>query len=111
MTSAQISNFLSKININTDEWVEIKNLATITLNTDGNVLVKKTEMYKFDTATNLLFIKEYFYKKVGDGWELDEISDNLADVIVDFDNITGFIIGRPLEGNKSVLISELYGGE
>ena len=110
MTSAQISNFLTKINIKTNEWVEIKNLATITLNTDGNVIVKKTELYKFDTTTGLLFIKEYFYKKAEDGWKLSQISDNLADVIVDFDNIAGFIIGEPLEGNKSTLISNLYGG-
>ena len=58
MTSAQISNFLSKINIKTNEWVEIKNLATITLNTDWNIIVKKRELYKVDTRTVLLFIKE-----------------------------------------------------
>lgn len=111
MTSAQISNTLSKLNIKTDEWVEIKNLASITLNTDGNVLVRKTEMYKFDTTTNLLLIKEYYYKKTEDGWELDQISENLADVIVDFENIAGFIVGTPLEGSKSILSSMFYGGE
>lgn len=110
MTSNQLSTFLGKVGISTNSWTEITNLARINLSSDGNIYVKETDMYKFDLTTNLLMIKEYYYKKVDNGWQLTQLSENLADIMIDFDNITGFLVGTPIAGVKSELFLKAYGG-
>ena len=90
MTSAQISNFLSKINIKTNEWVEIKNLATITLNTDGNVkyvtmprLAIKDEIQMNGRIVNRTYAWEVFKNAIDDLEKGSDFETIVVDLLED----------------------------
>lgn len=111
MTITQFLAFLDATGIPSEQWIagDKLGLNCIVLNADGNEYISDITKYYFDLDNELILVKEYYYKKdVGKTYITTQVSKREADYFIDINNVTGFIVGKPLYAKPDPLTSFLY---